>query len=180
MLGVLAERCNDAQRVFPLRPPVLFRALGIAFAVVAVIGIGVDLLSNLSSDERTVEFALFVACTAWMLSAISKWKKRNIAPPTLITIDDSGLWLRKIGELMRWSEIQSVKISYWGGDACTVVWQHSSNRLHHHAYYGDHVGKMWLPVSVYGEIKSYRERYRTAAASQGVYLNAKGVRTSSA
>jgi hypothetical protein len=49
-----------------------------------------------------------------MLSAISKWKKRNIAPPLLITIDDTRLWLRQVGELMPSSEIQSVKISGWG------------------------------------------------------------------
>jgi len=139
------------------------RALGIIFGVVAVVGIGVDLLNNPPSDERTVETVLFVACVIWALSAISGWKKRNIEPPLLIAIDDSGLWLQRVGELMRWSEIESVKISYWGEVSCTIKCRHDSIRLHYPDSYGDRDGKLWTKLRVYKEIRSHWEQHRAIA-----------------
>jgi len=45
-------------------------------------------------------WTIFVTATPWL-------RKRSKTRPLLI-IDDTGLWLRTVGELMPWSEIQSV------------------------------------------------------------------------
>jgi len=103
-------------------------------------------------------WTIFVTATPWL-------RKRSKTRPLLI-IDDTGLWLRTVGELMPWSEIQSVD---WvdlgrGGVQTIVVWRHER----HPSHWGelmDHDGKHWWPHSIYKEIRERWERCRGASVS---------------
>jgi hypothetical protein len=144
-------------------PSPLARVLGFIFVVVGVIGTGVDLLYNRPLEGRAIETVLLMICVVFTLATLSRWKKRNDAPPLLIAIDDSGLWLREVGEVMHWSEVQSVKISYWGTASCTIRWRHNSIRLESTPeLYSDRDGKTWVAPAVYREIRSHWERCAAA------------------
>jgi hypothetical protein len=151
---------------FSYTTPQFVHALAIIIGVACVIGFGADLLFNSPPpDQQTVDEMLFVACIILTGAAVSTWKKRNDPRPLLIAIDDSGLWLREVGELMRWSEIQEVSRSYWGREpSWTIVWRHQSIRISPpDDHYRDGDGKMWGVHSVYGEIKSCWKRHTAAA-----------------
>jgi hypothetical protein len=64
--------------------------------------------------------------------------------------------------LMRWSEIQSVKLC-WGQTSCTIVWRNNSIRLRDPDVYRDRDRRSWEAHSVHREIKSYWKRYGTVA-----------------
>jgi hypothetical protein len=152
------------------RPWRFLQALFIIFGVVFIVTNGADLLFHSPPSDRLIGdvvsmlggmiiTAAFVA--AWM-------KKPDDPPPLLIAIDDSGLWLQEVGELMRWSEIQQVRISSWSSSLhCMIVWRHRSIRIappEHHYRDGD--GKMRSAFGVFREIKSCWKRYNCCSRAE--------------
>jgi hypothetical protein len=162
---IVEERMR--KEFFPNTAPRFLHALVIIIGVMGIIGFGADLLFNSPPpDQQTGDEMLFVAVIILTGAAVATWKKRNDPLPLQIAIDDSGLWLEEVGELMRWSEIQEVRTSYWGTEpSCTITWRHRSIRIHSaDDHYRDGDGKMWVAPGVYGEIKSCWKRRAAAAA----------------
>jgi hypothetical protein len=84
----------------------------------------------------------------WMAMAAGQPLLRNWSRARpLIIIDDSGLWLRRYDELMRWSEIQWVEWEWLGQDArFTIVWRHKPFRVGRRLLYMD----IWTVTGTYG------------------------------
>jgi hypothetical protein len=94
--------------------------------------------------------AIYAAANPWL-------RKRSMRRP-LIILDDAGLWLREVGELMRWSEIQSVECGRLIQPRCTIVWRHEPIRIIAKGSYMDRDGKCWLASSVYSAVKQRWEQ----------------------
>jgi hypothetical protein len=100
-----------------------------------------------------------------------RWRKKNKTRP-LIIIDDTGLWHRKLGELIPWSEIQSIE--YWahpgtGASDIRVVYRHERHSLPSSSRWQplnlmDSDGHRAWNSSVCKEIKACWERNRDASA----------------
>jgi hypothetical protein len=101
--------------------------------------------------------AIYAAANPWL-------RKRSMMRP-LIIIDDTGLWLREVGERMHWSEIQSVECGRRIQPRCTIVWRHEPIRIVAKGNFMDRDGNCLLASSVYSVVKELWERNR--AGSQG-------------
>jgi hypothetical protein len=112
----------------------------------------------------------------WMAMAAGQPLLRNWSKARpLIIIDDSGLWLRRYGALMRWSEIQSVEWEWLGQDArFTIVWTHEPFRLGVRMGYMDGDGNLWRPHSIYEMVKAHWKRNRAASVSAGQQVSVPG------
>jgi hypothetical protein len=156
-------------------------------AFMTVLGVWVFLVSPPSQNLfgpgfLVVWIALVAGFTIWV--AVTPWLRKRSKTRPLIIIDDAGLWLRRVGELMPWSEIQSVEwrvlhewrvhnpgINFGGTRDIVVVWKHEQYSL---AYHGHAVGaeflmdrddKLWGPYSLYKEIKAHWEQDRAGSAA---------------
>jgi hypothetical protein len=113
-------------------------------------------------------FAVAAACGALfaILGAhILRWRKRYKNRP-LVVIDDAGLWLRKVGELMPWSEIQSFKLECTATNAPTlyfvIVWR--DHRYEFGAGLLDRNGVQWWARDICEEIEERWQRNRHASS----------------
>jgi hypothetical protein len=101
-------------------------------------------------------FAMYVAVVQWR-------RKRSMTQP-LIIVDDAGLWLREVGELMPWSEIQSVELAKAWPPRFTVVCRRVPIRVA--GTFMDRHGKTpWDQRWVYNVV---RERWERNCAVSGV------------
>lgn len=99
--------------------------------------------------------AIYAAANPWL-------RKRSMTRP-LIIIVDAGVWLREVGELMRWSEIQSVECGRRIQPRCTIVWRHEQIRIVAKGNFMDRDGKCLLASSVYSVVKELWEQNRTGS-----------------
>jgi hypothetical protein len=103
---------------------------------------------------------IVIFATVAIYAAASPWlRKRSMTRP-LIIIDDAGLWLREVGELMRWSEIQSVECGRLIQPRCTIVWRHKPIRIIAKGNFMDCDGNCLLASSVYSAVKELWEQNR--------------------
>jgi hypothetical protein len=100
--------------------------------------------------------ALYAAANPWL-------RKRSMMHP-LIIIDDTGLWLREVGEVLPWSEIQSVEWRWWQAQF-TIVWKRVPIRIF--ASLMDRDGTRWLPRFVHEVVKERWEQNRVGASAAG-------------
>jgi hypothetical protein len=123
-----------------------------------------------------VWIALVASFTIW--GAATPWLRKRSKTRPLIIIDDAGLWLRRVGELMPWSEIQSVEwrvhnpgSNFGGTRDIVVVWKHEQYSIAHHGravgaeFLMDRDDKLWGPYSLYKEINARREQDRAGSAA---------------
>jgi hypothetical protein len=89
-------------------------------------------------------------------------REKNKTRPVVI-IDDAGLWLRSVGELIPWSEVQSLERKYTkDGDYIVVVYKDQPHSFG--VCLMDTDGRRWLTKSIYKETKAYWERNRRASS----------------
>jgi hypothetical protein len=135
-------------------------------------GLGIALLADPAPASKGLGlFILAFGCwPAIMLFCTLRRLKKNKTRP-LIIIDDTGLWHRRFGGPIPWTEIQSVE--YWahpgtGNDDIRVVYRHERHSLPGPS--------RWRPLNLMGsdghrlrnsfvcqEIKAYWERNRSAS-----------------
>ena len=130
------------------RPPCWF-----ASASMRYMEVGGNCLSR--RHGRFCNLTIYAAANPWL-------RKRSMTRP-LIIIDDAGLWLREVGELMRWSEIQSVECGRRIQPRCTIVWRHEPIRIVAKGNFMDRDGKCLLASSVYSVVKELWEQNRTGS-----------------
>jgi hypothetical protein len=92
-------------------------------------------------------------------AAILRWRKRIKNRP-LVIIDDAGLCLRKVGELMPWSEIQSVKLECANPDAEYFLIVCRDQRYEFGARFLDRNGVRWSGPEICEGIKERWQRKR--------------------
>jgi hypothetical protein len=146
----------------------LFRWWSITVAVVAV-PLGIFMMGTLIwlfLNDNTlsgriaagVGTAIVASWTTFV--AATPWLRRRSKMRPLIIIDDAGLWLRSVGELMPWSEIQSVE---WKNDGryinIIVAWRHERYRVEGWMMM-DGDGKHWGPRRIYKEVRACWEQNR--------------------
>jgi hypothetical protein len=155
---------------YPLHVGFGFFIGGIAFMVLPIL-VCLSALMHPRPSQKSwwgllLFFAVFAACGALfaILGAhILRWRKRYKNRP-LVVIDDAGLWLRKVGELMPWSEIQSVKLEFANPDALffVIVWR--DQRYEFGAGLLDRNGVQWWARDIREEIEERWQRNRHASS----------------
>jgi hypothetical protein len=142
----------------------------------------VALIGTIASHQRP-HFMIFICLALFAFGAIViaggavaiPWLHKYLNPTPDITIDDAGLlfrivklkgdwWVRQ-GQLMPWSEIQSVELAPYGrGESIDVLW--GGQRFHHwiQGPYLDGDGKYRWENSIFEEIKATRDRCHTGGS----------------
>jgi hypothetical protein len=142
---------------YAIPPAIAFPVCGFFAMVFVMFGLSVAQKGTLSA-LIPIGSGIFIILWAFILS----WWWKKTASRLLIVIDDSGLWLKEIGQLMRWSEIQSISLC---ADAdphplFDIVWNGKPYRVNGSGLYRDRNGTAWRVRSVYKQIISRWEQGR--------------------
>jgi Zn-dependent protease with chaperone function len=140
-------------------PPVIgFTFCGFFAMVFVMAGLGAAGKKDTLLALTLIASGIFIILWAFILL----WWWRKTASRLLIAVDDSGHWLKEIGQLMLWSEIQSISLR---GDADVdpeplfdIVWNGKPYRVNGDVLYRDRNGTAWWVRSVYKQIEIHRAR----------------------
>ena len=153
---------KEFYETFPPFAVAVFTLIGIVVA-----GFGILVLMHPEPGSKRLGLLLLAFSLLPPIQVIRalRWRKKNKTLP-LIIIDDTGLWHRRFGELIPWSEIQSVE--YWARPSIAVedirvVFRHERHSLQPSNLMDSDGHRVWNS-SVYKEIKACWERNRDTSA----------------